>query len=57
MFRNPRTGLVLSLLLVAASLVDLLVDRLRGRPDPVPMLFALIFAISAYACWRRLRQR
>jgi len=48
--------LILSLLLVAVSLVDLVVDWLRGRPDPVPLLFALVFAVSAYACWRRLRQ-
>jgi len=56
MFRNPRFGFVFSLLLVAVSLIDFGVDWLRGRPDPVPLLFAGVFAISAYACWRRLRQ-
>ena len=56
MLRNPRSGLVLSLLLVAVSLADLIVDHLRGRPAPVPVVFAVVFAISAYACWRRLRQ-
>ena len=56
MLRNQRLGLILSLLLVAVSLVDWIVDWLRARPDPVPLLFALVFAVSAYACWRRLRQ-
>jgi hypothetical protein len=56
MLRNPRIGLALSLVLVAVSLVDLIVDHLRGRSDPVPALFTLVFAISPYVCWRRLGQ-